>query len=379
MKKILFFLESLAGGGAEKVLTDIVCHLDKSKYDITVCTVTDGDVYQERIWSVCHYRSLLQTSDYRAGGFRKILFWLKMKMVYLLPAKAVYNHFFKEPYDIEVAFIEGFATKIIAASSNENSQKIAWVHGDPLTNDYADKYFSSLDEQRKAYEKFARVLCVSKGVEESFNQKCFPHTKVDVQYNPVDERIILQQAQEPVSCQHPQDSLLLGTIGRLEQVKGYLRLLKCVKMLRDKEYSFTLWIIGKGSQKEQLEQYILENDLTNMVKLLGFQSNPYKYLNQCDAFICSSYAEGFSTAATESLILGKPVFTVECAGMNELIGESACGKIVPNTDEALFLLLEELVSSQIDIAQYAEKAKKRGRAFCMDARISEIDHLLSTL
>ena len=49
MRRVLFFLESLAGGGAEKVLTDIVGGLDKSKYDITVCTVTDGDVYQKKI------------------------------------------------------------------------------------------------------------------------------------------------------------------------------------------------------------------------------------------------------------------------------------------------------------------------------------------
>lgn len=379
MKKILFFLESLAGGGAEKVLTDIVCHLDKSKYDITVCNVTDGDVYQDRVSSVCHYRTLLQTSDYQAGGIRKVIFWLKMKMIYALTPQKVYNHFFKESYDIEVAFIEGYATKMIAASSNKSSKKIAWVHVDSLANNYADQYFSSLDEQRKAYEKFNRILCVSKGVAESFQQKYFPDTQVDVQYNPVDERTILQQAQETVFFQRPKDSMLLGTIGRLEQVKGYLRLLKCVKMLHNKGYSFVLWIIGKGSQREQLEQYILENGLTDIVKLLGFQSNPYKYLNLCDAFICSSYAEGFSTAATESLILGKPVFTVDCAGMRELIGESKCGKVVPNTDEALYQLLEEVVSRQINIAQYARNAKERGRIFCMDTRISEIDYLLSTL
>ena len=77
MKKILFFLESLAGGGAEKVLTDIVCHLDKTKYDITVCTVTDGDVYEKRIAPICRYCSFLKTTDYRAGGIRKALFWAK--------------------------------------------------------------------------------------------------------------------------------------------------------------------------------------------------------------------------------------------------------------------------------------------------------------
>lgn len=179
--------------------------------------------------------------------------------------------------------------------------------------------------------------------------------------------------------QHPEIGLLLGTVGRLEWQKGYPRLLTCVKRLRDEGHRFTLWIIGKGSQQAELEQYVHENDLGNVVKLLGFHKNPYNYLNQCDAFICSSYTEGFSTAATESLILGKPVFTVECAGMQELIGDSHSGVIVPNTNEALYGLMEKLMSGQFDLAQYTQAAKKRGKDFGMGTRIAEIDGVLSSL
>lgn len=379
MKKVLFFLESLAGGGAEKVLADIVCHLDKTKYDITVCTVTDGDVYEKRIAPVCRYRSFLKTADYRAGGIKKVLFWARLKLIYSLPSKFVHKHFFKEHYDIEIAFIEGFATKIVAASPNSKSKKIAWVHTDLSQNSYADKCYSSLDEQRAAYKRFDRILCVSESVKGAFEQKLFSDASVCVQYNPVDEKYILQQAEEPLSMQHPGSGLLLGTVGRLEWQKGYPRLLKCVKRLCDEGHHFTLWIIGKGSQQEALERYVHENDLDDAVKLLGFHKNPYKYLNQCDAFICSSYAEGFSTAATESLILGKPVFTVECAGMQELIGDSDSGVIVPNTDEALYDLMEKLVSGQFDLAQYTQAAKKRGQDFSMSTRIAEIDNILSSL
>ena len=379
MKKVLFFLESLAGGGAEKVLTDIVCHLDKTKYDITVCTVTDGDVYEKCIAPVCRYRSFLKTADYRAGGIKKVLFWARIKLIYSLPAKVVYKHFFREHYDIEIAFIEGFATKIIAASPNSKSKKIAWVHTDLSQNSYADKYYSNLDEQRVAYKRFDRILCVSESVKEAFEQKLFSDASVCVQYNPVDEKYILQQAGEALSVQRPENGLLLGTVGRLEQQKGYPRLLKCAKRLRDEGHRFTLWIIGKGSQQEEFEQYVHENDLGDVVKLLGFHKNPYKYLNQCDAFICSSYVEGFSTAATESLILGKPVFTVECAGMQELIGDSDSGVIVPNTDEALYGLMEKLVSGQFDLAQYTQAAKKRRQDFSMSTRIAEIDNILSSL
>lgn len=83
MKKILFFIESLAGGGAEKVLTDIVSNLDSKKYDITVCTVTDEDVYQEQVETVCKYRSFLHKKNYRAGGLKKVIFWFGIKLIYV--------------------------------------------------------------------------------------------------------------------------------------------------------------------------------------------------------------------------------------------------------------------------------------------------------
>lgn len=377
MKKVLFFLESLAGGGAEKVLTDIVCHMDRTKYDITVCTVTDGGVYEDQVSEACTYRSLLKMEDYHSGGMKKILFWLKLKMIYSFPIKMVYRWFLKERYDVEIAFIEGFATKLIAASPNAHSKKIAWVHSDLNANSYADSCYKGKNAQTAAYRKYDRILCVSESVKEAFEHKFFSGSQIGVQYNPVDEKAIIQKAHEPLSLQRSNPGLLLGTVGRLEQQKGYIRLLNCVKDLHDQGYSFTLWIIGKGSQQAQMEQFIQEKGLENTVLLLGFHKNPYQYLMQCDAFICSSYAEGFSTAATESLILGKPVFTVECAGMQELIGDSGCGEIVPNTDEALYQLLEKLVSNQFDLKRYSEQAEKRGKEFCMDTRISEIQQIIS--
>jgi glycosyltransferase involved in cell wall biosynthesis len=380
MRRVLFFLESLAGGGAEKVLTDIVGGLDKSKYDITVCTVTDGDVYQKKISANCHYKSMLKISNYHAGGIRKIFFWVGIKMIYTLPPRLIHKYFFREKYDIEVAFIEGFATKIIASSPDTSSKKIAWVHTDPLKNVYADKSFHSLSEQIQVYHAFDQILFVSDSIKTAFENKFFSDSRLKVQYNPIDEKTILQLSRESINIVHPEHGLLIGTIGRLEPAKGYLRLLKCVKELTDQGYSaFTIWILGKGSQQQILEQYIHDNHLNDIVKLLGYHSNPYKYLHLCDAFICSSYAEGFSTAATESLILGKPVFTVDCAGMRELLNDSGAGEVVPNTDKDLYSLLESLVSGQINLASYSKAAEKRGRDFNMEKRIQEIDHVLSSL
>lgn len=54
--------------------------------------------------------------------------------------------------------------------------------------------------------------------------------------------------------------------------------------------------------------------------LLGYNKNPYKYVRSCDLYVCSSRREGFSTAVTESLIVGTPVISTECSGAIELLG-----------------------------------------------------------
>lgn len=375
MKKVLFFLESLSGGGAEKVLTDIVRNLDQTKFDITVCTVSDEGIYQALVSGKVRYRALLRQSDFRHGGVRKIRYWLKTKMIYGLPARLVYKWLFRETYDVECAFIEGYATKLIAASPNPNSRKIAWVHTDMGRNPYAQKSYYSMEAHRKAYHRYDTVCCVSQSVAEVFKKMFMNDESVIVQYNPVDSVEVKQKGQEPIDL-IPNSKLQLGTIGRLEQQKGFIRLVEVLGKLRTKYEDFSVWIVGEGSQRPAIEGLIAQYHLENHVKLLGFHNNPYKYMSKCDAFICSSYAEGFSTAATEALILGKPVFTTECAGMKELFGDEQCGEIVENTDEALENMLEKILSGEWLPESYLNAVSRRAEDFDIRKRMFEIEALL---
>lgn len=376
MRKVLFFIESLSGGGAEKVLSDIVTNINKNEFDITVCTVVDQGIYQEDVMQSCCYYSFLHKSDYNNGGFRKLFYWLKTKLIYGLPVKWIYRFFIKDKYDTEIAFVEGYATKFIGASNNKYSKKIAWVHTDMIQNNYADNYYKNLTEHVSTYRRFDRIICVSQSVKKSFQEKFFSYPNIYVQYNPVDKFEIIKKSNENINLTKHNNGVLLGSIGRLEKQKGYSRIIECAKKLHEKGYVFSIWIVGDGSEKTRLENEIKMADLTSVVKLLGFQNNPYKYIAKCDAFICSSLSEGYSTAATESLILGKPIFTVDCPGMKELFGNYRCGEIVDNNDEAFFSLIECVVSKKIDVNSYKLNILKRQKMFDMSARISEIEELL---
>ena len=374
-RSVLFFLESLGGGGAEKVLSDLVCNLDQAKYDVTVISVADGGVYEPIVKRHCHYRPVFANGDYKAGGWKKLWYILKYKLIYCLPATIAYRWMIHEEYDVEVAFVEGFATRLIAASPNKCSKKLAWVHIDMEKNPYASASYKSEAEHQAAYEKYDRICCVSQSVKDVFNKMFFDDKRVVVQYNPVDSAEVTRKGKEPVELT-PNTTLQLGTIGRLVEQKGFIRLLDCLGRLKIQGYQFGLWIAGEGSQRPQLETLIEKYQMQEQVTLLGFQENPYKYMDKCDVFVCSSYAEGFSTVATESLILGKPIFTTDCAGMRELFGDEKCGEIVPNTDEALYEMLEKLLSGEWKVSDYTGAVARRALDFDIKKRMQEIEELL---
>ena len=111
--------------------------------------------------------------------------------------------------------------------------------------------------------------------------------------------------------------------------------------------------------------------------LLGFKSNPYPYIAASDAFICSSRSEGFSTVATESLILGKPIFTVDCAGMKELFGNYECGMIVNNNEDDLYEMILNILIDTNKISKYNSNIFNRQKNFTLERRMMEIEDLIN--
>ncbi len=376
-KKVLFFIESLSGGGAEKVLTDIVKNINKEKFDITVGTVSDNGIYVQEVKKQCRYFSVCSYADYEAGGIRKLLFSFKYKLLYSLPAKWSYRLFVKGVYDTQVAFVEGFATKLISASPDKKSKKLAWVHIDMSSNPYADSCYKSLDEHISTYQRFDKILCVSQSVKAAFCSKFGITENVEIQYNPVDSEEIIRKSAEPIDFAFDKNKLNFVTVGRLAYQKGYDRLLKTVCRLKNDGYTFCIHVLGDGEKRVSLESYVRENHLEGHVVFHGYHTNPYKYVAKCDAFICSSYAEGFSTAATESIVLGKPVLTVECAGMRELFGGKNCGIITENTDEALYGMLKRILDNPGELDSFNDGINVRKKDFDITKRIAEAEHLLS--
>ena len=375
-RKILFLIESLAGGGAEKVLSTLVRNINKDVFDVTVCAVSGGGKYEEEICRSVSYKTLLN-QPVQGNVLKRLLYVLKHHIVYgWLPPTWVYRLFIPKDSDVEIAFVEGFTTKLLAGSTNKYAKKYAWVHTDLCNNHWTKSVYASIAEEARAYECYNKVIGVSDTVCTAF-RNAFPTTNVPVETicNVVEADDILLKAQELVEI--TKKGARLVTAGRLEVQKGYTRLLRIVNRLVEEGFDIELWILGEGSERSVLEQYVEKHGLQKRVALFGFQTNPYKYLNQGDLFVCSSLAEGYSTAVTEALILGLPVITTECSGMAELLKGGECGVITENSEEALYEGLKKVLSDGDVLSYYRRKAQERGKDFTIRSLVAPVERLLS--
>lgn len=350
MIKILFFIETLKSGGAEKVMIDLVNHMDQTKFDITVQTV----------WP-CN------TKEYLVPGIRyKTMYSAKNEATVLrYRAEAetglAYRLHIKDDYDLECAYIEMGPTKVMSASTNKKAKKLAWVHCD-LSKKITDaKAFVS--KSGKQYRRFDEVICVSETARASFRNLFGDLPPSRVLYNVFDDNDIRRKAQQTVAIPEVRKKPIIAAVGRLSPEKGYDRLLRISCRLHNDGVEHEVWLIGDGPERAALEQYAAEHQMTNSVQFLGFQSNPYPYLHAADIGVCSSHFEGFSTFAAECMILGKPFITTECSGMREILGDSQFGLITENQEEALYSGLKQMLTDQQLRELYAKKASERGKIF----------------
>lgn len=339
MKKILFFTNGLYGGGAEKVLQTLLHYIDKSKFEITLYSLR-----QEKLNNLfpkdITYRYIFSSYPEQSSFLRKILVKCKNKILlwiyYHCSPRIFYKLCIREAYDIEVAFIEGYATRIISGSPNPNSKKTAWVHTNLETNHWTTIAFQNKKEEEEAYAKFYQVISVSQSVQAT-TEKLFKDINNNItQYNPIDANNIIQLSSQFVPFNESLQRIRLVSVGRYVQQKAFHRLVSITARLIIEGYDIELWLVGEGEQRTALEKQIESLNLKDKVFLTGFQNNPYPYIKNADVFVCSSLTEGYSTVVTEALILECPVVTTDCSGMKELLLNGKCGIITENNEEALY-------------------------------------------
>lgn len=369
--KLLFLIRSLGGGGAEKVLIDILKNIDNDKFDITVCTIVNEGIYRDELPDYVHYRSIIK----KPGRCKWAIFWRMLKW---LPPWLTYKLFIRGKYDVEIGFLEGFSTQLLAGSTCK--KKIAWVHTDVVENDNFSVYYPSEKAQRNTYKSFNKVVFVSTLALNQFKKRFGDLVNGEVIYNFIDKPQIQTKSEEKVSFPENDENVpVICSVGRLAEVKGYKRLLQAHKRLINEGVLHKIWLLGTGEEEENLKSYCQENGLNETVRFLGFQSNPYPYVRQSDIYVCSSFAEGYPLSVAEALVLEKPIIATNCTGPSEILNNGEYGLLVENSEDGIYDGLRRILTDKEFFSELKEKSHIGAVRFAPEVIISKIEDLITTL
>ena len=369
-KKILFLIPNLKHGGAEKVLVNLVNNLNPEKYDITVQTLFDEGVHRDSLKSHIRY---VPGMKYQFRGNTHLL--------QLFSPQFLYSHVIQEDYDVVISYLEGSTARIVAGCTAERTKKLCWIHTEISSPKLLSTAFRSTAEAIQLYNVFDGIIAVSQRVGQAMNQLAQLQRTAQVLYNTNETEAIQAAAkEEPDYTEFATDTLSVCSVGKLISVKGFDRLLNVHKRLLDEGLHHHIYILGIGEEQSALEQQMKKLGIEDSVTLLGFQKNPYQYVSRCDLYICSSHREGFSTAVTESLIVGTPVVSTNCSGAKELLGEhDEYGIVVDNSEEGIYQGMKRMLSDPELLDYYKKQAKLRGSFFSRTETVRAVEEMLDNL
>lgn len=377
-KKIIFIIESFIVGGAEKMLIDIVNHLDSSLYDITVCSIYKYSIYPnyERYFDkpfkeYIHYKYII-------NNHKRLYYHLSAYILNRFPA-LFYKIMIGDKYDTVIAFYEGLPTHLIG-NARIKGKKITWLH---TLTEYSQKNKTSkgLVNEKNIYLSFNHIIAVSKIVLESFSHKFqIQEQKCSIIYNSIDISAINLKKNEIIKHNLIQEinRPLFISVGRITQVKGYDRIIKVASQLKEKGYSFTWWIIGDGNEKSWLQKEIENKKLIPNIILLDHQSNPYSFMKYADCFVSASYIEGLNITLLEAMALNIPVVVSDIPAHKEVLSyKNTLGGYLFKNESDLLSILEKYLNGQLNIKECIPIANQIiQQKFLCQTQIEKITNLL---
>ncbi len=323
MTKLAILIYSLAGGGAERVVSILLDEL-KDTYDITLVLMNDTIHYSLPENQKIIY---LENSSPNEQGFWKLfklpLLGLKYKKICIQNNIDTTLSFMNRPNYIALfSKIFGNASNIIISERSQPSlQHKRGMQG--FINRILIKFL---------YPKADKIIANSLGNSLDLENKFDVHPVYTIN-NPFDLAKIHILSRE--YCEIARKKFTFVTVGRLDAGKNHSIIIDAIKDL-DAE----LWIIGEGPLRNTLQAKIKELHLEDSVYLLGRQDNPFKYLSKADCFVFSSNHEGFPNVLVEALACALPIISTDCpSGPREILA--------PDTTQDTHL------KTGIEIAQYA--------------------------
>jgi glycosyltransferase involved in cell wall biosynthesis len=328
-KNVMFIIPSLSGGGAERVLVNLLGNLDRSRFAPFLVIFDDRNDYPGEIPSDVETASLHSLDKRGIRGHLRLIRAISLLMKRQKP-------------DVICSFME-YANHLssLAKRISRCRAPLFFTQHNMMSFSYRPGRLRSARLIRSIlkhllYPPVEGIICVSEGVrEDMITNWAAPREKTRVIYNPFDVNKIQRLSQEPVADigQREGENIVISC-GRLTEQKNYHLLLRAFSIVVKELPSARLLILGEGELKGILQDYAEQLGIAERVIFEGFQHNPYKYIAKAALLVLSSSWEGFGNVLVEAMACGTAVISTRCpSGPEEIIADGVNGLLVPVQDE----------------------------------------------
>lgn len=325
LNKIMFFLPSLGGGGAERTVIQLANNLVQQgrKVDVVVCDISGvkGKLLPE-------VDPQIQLIDLNCGRVANAIFPLKKLL------QAV-------DYDVLVAtqthsnIIAALARRLAKNQVRLILREVSTPSKNLKLQGMAKLLLKTL--VKMTYPAASQVVCVSNGVLDDFREYyAYSKNNLVTIYNPVIDETYAEKLQ--VAVEHrffqPAHKVILA-VGRLTEAKNFGFLIRSFHALYQQHPETRLIILGEGELRAEFESLILELGLAEVVDLPGFDPNPYAYFKYAELFVLSSNWEGLPGVLIQALASKIKVVSTNCpSGPKEILADAKFGLLVECNDQA---------------------------------------------
>ena len=383
-RRILFVIDSLGCGGAEKSLVSLLrllCH--KKKYEIHLWMLSRGGVFESLLpkdviieptpsyrWIDGLKRHLAQIIYSLTYRYNRLIgkpehgaetLWKCMSWAYKVP---------QTEFDVAIAYQQGVPTYLVVSKIRAH-KKIAWINADIFSAGYNLKFNAQF------YKECDYIVSVSSDLETILDKK-YPtfKDKYRIVYDILNPEVIWRQAREPFQEQDIfNEGFTLVTTGRLALPKNHLLAVEAARILNERGCRFRWFFIGEGDERSNIELLIKKYDLHQKVLLLGLRTNPYPYMANCTVYVQTSSFEGFGLTIAEAKILGKPVVSTNFDVVHDQLVHGKNGLIAEMTPESVAENIIRLLEDTGLRNHIIDNLKNESNTTCL-TEVAKVEQLL---
>lgn len=312
-QSVLFLIPTLTGGGAERVVVNLMNHLDRTKFRLSLAVID--------IRKAAFMNDLPDDVEFIDLGCKRVLYALPkiITLIWKLRPDVVFSTL--GHLNLALAMARSFLPNGVRYIVRETTLVSYGIQAYRYPEIWAALY-------RWFYSNHDLVVCQSRAMQSDLVDRFgLPEYKSVVINNPIDLVRIRMKAMEQVTYSSVgADSIKLVAAGRFSAEKGFDMLIEAVALLNDACINLTL--LGEGPLENGLKQLAKEKGVHGQIHFTGFQANPYAWFAKADVFILSSRYEGFPNVVLEALACGTSVIATPAPGGTREILDGIDGCVI---------------------------------------------------